>query len=488
MRNNITVILILIGVSGVLAPFCAISQYADTVHETDFQNEFTFCYNYDGEYLTSISELRDSNLTQNGWSYLEFKQYDSDFNIIRSTQYTDSTHFIGGYRSLVLLGDAYYFSGRKDHYPVADTVTGYIAKYDTVGNLLWLRDYFTNHEWVWVEDIVPISSNELVVSGSKYLSLQGNSEAFLMKVDTSGDTLWTKTFETNNPTALALRPTSDGGFLYSMLINAPSTDAWILKLDSNGDIDWQKVVNSSSEGTVLKAEEMPSGEILCSGISYHPLTSVARPYIVKLNAAGNIVSDSIYELTSGYNSFSTVGSPIYEQDGLYLLGTSYSSISSDTNQAVLNYLDYNLNLKWQRKYSHREAENSLTQIFQDPGYYGHYVMTGCVFQDPSNQTNDEWFLRVDSLGCESSICAASMAIENQNEFKPLIYPNPVSDRLNIVNAINVECIKIYSNKGELLLIDFNKNKININNLDSGVYICVVESDENQAIAKFIIQR
>ncbi len=69
-----------------------------------------------------------------------------------------------------------------------------------------------------------------------------------------------------------------------------------------------------------------------------------------------------------------------------------------------------------------------------------------------------------------------------------IYPNPVSDYLNIVsdNIEDIEFIKIYSYDGKLIYSDIkNNNKIDCRSLKNGVYFIEITTENNTSRKRFI---
>jgi hypothetical protein len=191
------------------------AQYADTVHRTDTQHEFTFAYNWDNTYLTSVSELRDSNTNIYKWSYLQFKQYDENFNVIRETRFQDSIFRYWG-RSLTFLNDAYYFSGFQTQ-TGQDTILGYVVKFDSIGNVIWKKNYFTDIERTRIRFIENKGTN-LHIVGSKYNPSTTNTiETFLCQIDTSGAIQWTKIFsQVFDQQPISYKSTSDGGGVLAM--------------------------------------------------------------------------------------------------------------------------------------------------------------------------------------------------------------------------------------------------------------------------------
>lgn len=75
----------------------------------------------------------------------------------------------------------------------------------------------------------------------------------------------------------------------------------------------------------------------------------------------------------------------------------------------------------------------------------------------------------------------------QNNLK--LYPNPVSNELNIENGENLK-IKIYTVLGNIVLnedsnIDSNR-KVNVSNLNSGIYFLeLIDKDNNRLVKRFV---
>jgi hypothetical protein len=490
MLNSLyRILIIVLIISSQTSSVCG--QYLDTVHKTDFQHELTFSYNWDHTYLTSVSELRDSNKTLYGWTYLQFKQYDEDFNIINEKRYTDSNHFTGGHRSLTFYENAYYFP--KTNMSIAfDTIKALVLKLDTVGNVIWEKKYFDNFYKVRTSNIV-IQNNNLFISGWRVANNGDDSEVFILKTDTSGNILQSKFFSSLTEYPILLSICADGGFLMSNQFGQPYVDTKIYKLDNNLNVIWTKVIDSSPEGTIVSAQETPDGSIIFIGTSKHPLNSTERSYMGKISANGLFLKDTIYDLSTGLDAFDFNGSRIWKNDGFYVRGVIYDDLSADTSRTALYYFDYDLNLKWQRKYAKRESENGIGFIKQLDNDF--IVMSGYVFPDDSNATADEWFMVVDSMGCQNLTCVASLSIEDNyyletNEI--LLYPNPASIHIFLKNEdLNMggSSYKIYNSVGQESQSGLISNgQIDISDLTLGFYIFTTYHKGKHYKSSLIISR
>ena len=95
---------------------------------------------------------------------------------------------------------------------------------------------------------------------------------------------------------------------------------------------------------------------------------------------------------------------------------------------------------------------------------------------------------VGESAASEEVCATTKPdaiAENAAAFN--IYPNPVADRLFIETEANVEEVTIYTLTGVMVYseVDFNNNSINVSELNRGVYIMKVRTENGEAVQRFI---
>ena len=89
------------------------------------------------------------------------------------------------------------------------------------------------------------------------------------------------------------------------------------------------------------------------------------------------------------------------------------------------------------------------------------------------------------LGASSNVTLnGSLAVENFSKNSIQLYPNPVTNQINITNATDINSFKIYDNIGKLVLKSDRiiSNSIEVSNLSSGVYFLKLD---NEKTIKFI---
>jgi hypothetical protein len=83
------------------------------------------------------------------------------------------------------------------------------------------------------------------------------------------------------------------------------------------------------------------------------------------------------------------------------------------------------------------------------------------------------------------IIEASLSTEDNTKNIVKVYPNPVKDKLFIQGLLKPTKISVYNVLGKLILSKITLNEINVNNLQSGIYIIKVKEEQKQIVRKFI---
>ena len=139
----------------------------------------------------------------------------------------------------------------------------------TAPDVDWVKEYGDSGRNIgyWIEEC---STSGYVVSGSWANTPADDSNALLMRVDTDGDTLWTRTWgDTLADAAHCVRETSDHGFIIAGYTERVPGDFDILfiRTDANGDTLWTSLFDFGDYDVVSCVEEMPGGDFIACGYS-----------------------------------------------------------------------------------------------------------------------------------------------------------------------------------------------------------------------------
>ncbi|HSE40259.1 MAG TPA: hypothetical protein VLH08_05790, partial [Acidobacteriota bacterium] len=161
----------------------------------------------------------------------------------------------------------------------------------------------TDHVW----DVHQKSDGTYILSGvSSSFQDPTSGDAFLVKLDASGNILWQKTYgdSTAGEAFTSVRSTSDGGYIAAGILTTVGNayDVFVVKTDVNGVLTWRKRFNiqSNSDEAILSVRESPSGGYLLGGYAVIP-SNGGDPggLILKLNNSGALVWHNRYEVDCG---------------------------------------------------------------------------------------------------------------------------------------------------------------------------------------------
>jgi hypothetical protein len=116
----------------------------------------------------------------------------------------------------------------------------YIAKTDSGGSLIWSKTYGGNEpEMAW--DVLETPDGGFAVLGWTESYGYGMADIYLLKIDSGGDTLWTRTYgNIGNDEGRSIIVKDDGGFVIAGKLSRDTYnyDISVINTDSAGNIIW----------------------------------------------------------------------------------------------------------------------------------------------------------------------------------------------------------------------------------------------------------
>ncbi|MFQ5881820.1 MAG: hypothetical protein ACE5I9_05040 [Candidatus Methylomirabilales bacterium] len=107
----------------------------------------------------------------------------------------------------------------------------------------WIKTY-GGADFDQLSSIQQTSDGGYVVAGGTASFGSGRGDAWVLKLDAGGNIQWQKTYGSIAvEEAFSIQQTSDGGYVVAGEMQswtADLSDAWVLKLDGSGNIQWQK--------------------------------------------------------------------------------------------------------------------------------------------------------------------------------------------------------------------------------------------------------
>ncbi len=285
----------------------------------------------------------------------------------------------------------------------------YLFKFNAQGDSLLLKHYFENDTVVkyWGSSCKISRDSNLVLCGVVDSSSFNNySQIYIMKTDTLGSILWTKTYGGSHYESCTNMDTcSDGGFIlggWTTSYGGNDKDPYIVKTDSNGNFEWHKTINSNSENDwpAVVISTSDSGILaVTTEVQYQEgSTSYTKLYFNKYNLQGNLlwrksIGDTLYDASI----FTVKETADGDFVAVATAKTHNHLIKLNANgDSIFMHEVYRMesSCSWQDQYGFDMAviDNGGIAIagFVVPTYPGSNV----------NNSQDAWLSTYDSLGCQ----------------------------------------------------------------------------------------
>jgi hypothetical protein len=119
----------------------------------------------------------------------------------------------------------------------------YVVRIDTNGDTLWTRYYGDPAHDDEGQEVIQTSDGGFLALGRGYNAANSTTDLFMIKIDASGNQVWSKYYgsSTGSDYGYGAVQLPDGGFGISGMYNASgNNNIWLLRIDSNGDTLWTR--------------------------------------------------------------------------------------------------------------------------------------------------------------------------------------------------------------------------------------------------------
>jgi hypothetical protein len=172
------------------------------------------------------------------------------------------------------------------------------------------------------------SDGGYIVVGEVSLSLFGPSQVCLVKTDSFGDTLWTRTYGgPYDESANSVRQTSDGGYIIAGVTTRFGNgvaDMYLMKTTYTGDTVWTRTCGGPNEDRGQSVQQTSDGGYIIAGFTDSFGTGSADGYLVKTNSSGA----TLWTRTYGGADFDCINSIEQTSDGGYIAAGQTNPIGS----------------------------------------------------------------------------------------------------------------------------------------------------------------
>jgi uncharacterized delta-60 repeat protein len=269
----------------------------------------------------------------------------------------------------------YVVAGRTESFG-AGSRDFYVVKLDSSGNVLWTKTIGGSSE-DRANSIIQSSDGGYVVAGWTKSFGAGDYDIYVVKLDSSGNVLWTKTIGGSAlDEALSIMQSSDGGYViagYTRSFGAGGRDFYVVKLDSSGNVVWTKTIGGSSDDVAYSIIQSSDGGYVVAGWTSSFGAGSSDFWVVKLDSAGNV----LWTKTIGGDGTGKAYSIIQSSDGGYVVAGYTESFRAGYVDIYVVKLDSSGNVVWTKTIIGRSSDDFPWSIIQ--GSDGGYVVAGHTY-------------------------------------------------------------------------------------------------------------
>jgi hypothetical protein len=378
----------------------------------------------------------------------------------------------------------------------------YVVKTDLNGDTLWTRAY-GGPDWDMAYSVDTLQDSTYVIAGETFSYGNGNTDMYVIRIDSNGDTLWTRTFGgTEDDYARYVYADRHNNIVVigsTTSFGAGGSDVYVVCLNPLGDTLWTRTYGSAED------EYGYSGDMYIDNggnmsyayayTQYNPISSVQETRFFRTDSMGAVIYyvsfwfESQSEMLDhprmrmdGKGRFYLGGDMRYTDEGLtdvYLHRTNYGIGFS----GVFAYIDFDLPTTPPTPPG-SEYPHDIRKCY-DKGL----VVTGSTTTVGPGPTSS-FIMKTDTI--LSSPSEPVVAVEDYEALDFSVYPIPVADHIiYIQSAFPIQQIRLFDLNGRMVQIiqgeNYTTQSAMLGEMASGMYILEVVTAQGSGRKKIWVQ-
>jgi hypothetical protein len=160
----------------------------------------------------------------------------------------------------------------------------WVLKIDDNGDTLWTRSY-GGQDWDAGSHISETDDEGYIITGYTCSYGPGNYNLWLIRTNSVGDTNWTRVYGDGSESGHAVHETRDYGYIVigsTWNFGAGNMDMWLVRTNSYGDTIWTKTYGGSQDDGGEYIDKTSNGGYILTGSTSSYGAGSADGYIIKL--------------------------------------------------------------------------------------------------------------------------------------------------------------------------------------------------------------
>ncbi|MBK6914159.1 MAG: T9SS type A sorting domain-containing protein [Ignavibacteriales bacterium] len=267
----------------------------------------------------------------------------------------------------------------------------WLLRTDSNGDTLWTKTYGGDGD-EYAYSMKKTEDGGFIIAGTTNSFGVGQFDFYVIRTDSLGDTLWTRTFGgANDDICWSVDKTFDGGFIFAGEKDAfpEVSDAMLIKTDPLGEPVWEKHYGTLLDDKLYSIKATESGDFVASGTVYFGIQDVAG-WLLKIDADG----DSLWSKFYGDIKQDLMFGIALTSDGGYVLSGGFRVPSTFDYDLWLIKTDSSGSEQWSQTLDYENDTDIGYSVQQTSD--GGYIITGQAA--PFDGGLEAWLVRTDSIG------------------------------------------------------------------------------------------
>jgi len=227
----------------------------------------------------------------------------------------------------------YILVGLTENYGAGYTDV-WVVKTDSLGDTMWTRT-FGGTSFDEGHDILQTSDGGYVIAAATASFGAGAMDGWLIKTDSAGDTLWTRVHGgANDDRFYSVAITADGGYVFAGItgsFGAGGLDFWLLKASDSGDTAWTRTYGGAADDEAWSVQPTADGGCVAAGYTRSFGAGQSDFWLVKADSLG----DTTWSRTFGADSIDEAYAVQQTADLGYLIAGTTTSTGAGSYDAWL---------------------------------------------------------------------------------------------------------------------------------------------------------
>jgi len=221
----------------------------------------------------------------------------------------------------------------------------WLIKTDSNGDTQWERT-FGGSDWDAAYSVQQTSDGGYIIAGTTKSFGAGSYDFWLIRTDSNGDTQWERTFGgSDDDKAYSVQQTTDGGYIitgYTKSYGNGSADVWLIKTNSSGYTLWSKTFGGYDIDSGSSVQQTSDGGYIIAGHTRPFSVGTYDVLLIKTYSNGS----TQWERTFGGSDDDDANSVQQTTDGGYILTGGTYSYGAGAHDVWLIRTDANGSALW----------------------------------------------------------------------------------------------------------------------------------------------